>query len=155
MHAKMGSVYANLIIDGDNKGPHAFLVPIRDDSGNTLPGIKISDCGAKMGLNGVDNGSLMFDNVRIPRLNLLDRFGQVLADGTYVTQIPNAGVRFNTTIDTLVGGRIAVASMANSISRYSLSLAILYALKRRQFGLPNKGTLPYPILTHPPQTKCY
>jgi acyl-CoA oxidase len=144
MHAKMGTVYANLFIDGDNKGPHAFLVPIRDDSGSVLPGIKISDCGTKMGLNGVDNGSIMFDHVRVPRWNILDRFGQVAEDGTYTTPIANSGVRFNTAIDTLVGGRIAVGCMANSVARYSLCLTILYALKRRQFGLPNKGTLSTP-----------
>ena len=42
-----------------------------------LPGVRIEDCGAKMGLNGVDNGRFWFDGVRVPRDALLDRF----ADG--------------------------------------------------------------------------
>ena len=48
-----------------------------------MPGVEIRDCGYKVGLNGVDNGAIRFSNVRIPRENLLDRFGSVAADGTY------------------------------------------------------------------------
>lgn len=35
-------------------------------------GVTIEDMGAKMGCNGVDNGKLRFDNVRVPRSSLLD-----------------------------------------------------------------------------------
>ena len=48
-----------------------------------MPGVEIRDCGYKVGLNGVDNGAIRFSNVRVPRENLLDRFGSVAADGTY------------------------------------------------------------------------
>ena len=47
-------------------GVHAFVVPLRED-GAVLPGVRIEDCGRKMGLNGVDNGRIWFDGVRIPR----------------------------------------------------------------------------------------
>ena len=40
----------------------------------------------QVGLNGVDNGSLRFTGVRIPRGNLLDRFGQVDSRGQYTSQ---------------------------------------------------------------------
>jgi len=33
--------------------------------------------GEKMGLNGVDNGRLSFDNVRIPRENMLNKYSDV------------------------------------------------------------------------------
>ena len=46
---------------------HCFLVPIRDEQGRDLPGVTTSDCGHKGGLRGVDNGRIMFDEVRIPR----------------------------------------------------------------------------------------
>ena len=36
-----------------------------------------------MGLQGVDNGSLRFSGARIPRENLLDRFGTVDSTGQY------------------------------------------------------------------------
>jgi acyl-CoA oxidase len=35
------------------------------------------ECGEKLGLNGVDNGRLSFDSVRIPRENLLDLYATV------------------------------------------------------------------------------
>ena len=44
-------------------------------------------CGLKMGLNGVDNGRLHFDAVRVPRDHLLDRFGQVASDGSYSSPV--------------------------------------------------------------------
>lgn len=39
-----------------------------------------------------------FDNVRIPRDNLLNKYANVTEDGKYETSIPHAGTRFNTTI---------------------------------------------------------
>ena len=47
------------------------MVPIRSDDGDSLTGVTIEDDGPKAGLNGVDNGRLWFDNVRIPRTALL------------------------------------------------------------------------------------
>jgi alkylation response protein AidB-like acyl-CoA dehydrogenase len=67
-------VFANLILPGGrNEGFHAFLVPIRDKDGKPMPGVGIADCGYKMGLNGVDNGRLWFNGVRVPRDNLLNK----------------------------------------------------------------------------------
>ncbi len=73
---------------------HAFVVPIRDGRGRVLDGVRIEDCGHKLGLNGVDNGRLYFDGVRIPRLNLLDRYASVTEDGTYSSPIENPTKRF-------------------------------------------------------------
>ena len=54
-----------------------------------MPGVWIEDDGVKLGLNGVDNGRLGFDRVRVPRENLLDRWGRVTADGVYSSPIEN------------------------------------------------------------------
>ena len=64
---------------------HCFLVPLRDAKGRDLPGVTTSDCGHKGGLRGVDNGRIMFDQVRIPRENLLNKYGDVAEDGTYTS----------------------------------------------------------------------
>ena len=50
------------------------MVRLRDDQLNTIPGVTIEDMGHRMGLNGVDNAKLTFDNVRVPRENLLNKY---------------------------------------------------------------------------------
>jgi acyl-CoA oxidase len=132
-HGRAAVVFAQLETLGEAQGVHAVVVPIRDESGRPMPGVTITDCGPKMGLNGVDNGRLVFDQVRVPRDALLDRYGQVAADGTYSSSIDSPGRRFFTTIGALVEGRIAVAAQAISVTEVGLTIAVRYALRRRQF----------------------
>ena len=73
VHAKHVVVMAQLIVKGKNEGIHAILVRMRDNDLKTIPGVTIEDMGYKMGLNGVDNAKLSFDNVRVPRTALLNR----------------------------------------------------------------------------------
>ncbi len=134
LHGRMAVVFAQLIVDGKNNGVHAILVPYRNENGDLLQGIKVEDCGYKMGLNGVDNGRIWFDNVTVPKENLLNRFGDVDNGGNYISSIDNANRRFFTMLGALVGGRICVGLGATSAGKTALALAINYAHKRRQFG---------------------
>ncbi len=134
VHGELAVVFAQLHTDGEYHGVHAFLVPIRTPNGAPAPGVRIADCGQKMGLNGVDNGRLWFDDVEIPRENLLDRFGAVARDGTYDSPIPSSGKRFFTMLGTLVGGRISVARAGLMAAKSGLTIAVRYANRRRQFG---------------------
>jgi acyl-CoA oxidase len=133
---RMAAVFAQLVTDGESHGVHCVLVPIRDDSGATMPGVTIGDCGAKEGLPGVDNGRLTFDHVRVPRTNLLNRYGDIDEHGTYTSPIENQTRRFFTMLGTLVRGRISVAGGAGAATRSALTLAITYAGHRRQFAPP-------------------
>ena len=141
-HGRMATVFAQLHTQGEGYGVHAFLVPIRDADGTPRPGIRIEDCGEKMGLNGVDNGRIWFDHVEIPRENLLDRFATVAPDGAYDSPIPSAGKRFFTMLSTLVGGRISVARAGVSAAKSALTIAIRYGNRRRQFGPKDKPEVP-------------
>ena len=106
-------VFAQLITKGVNHGVHAFYVPLRDpETKEFLPGIGGEDDGVKGGLNGIDNGRLHFTNVRIPRTNLLNRYGDVDADGTYTSPIASPGRRFFTMLGTLVQGRVSLDGAA-------------------------------------------
>ena len=140
LHGRMATVFARLLVPVRGDGPaadhgvHAFLVPIRDDSGATRPGVRIEDCGAKEGLNGVDNGRIRFDRVRIPHDALLDRFAQVTHDGEYHSPIPSAGRRFFTMLGTLIAGRISIAAASQAVTRKALTIALRYTATRRQFG---------------------
>ncbi len=132
--AQMAVVYGQLIVAGESHGVHATMVPIRDASGMALPGVTPGDHGAKGGLAGVDNGTLLFDTVRVPRRMLLDRYGGINADGDYVSDIENPNRRFFTMLGTLVRGRICIAGAGAVAGRRGLSIATRYALKRRQFS---------------------
>lgn len=48
-----------------------------------VPGVTIEDMGVKMGLNGIDNGRLIFDHVKIPRINMLNRLADVDENGNF------------------------------------------------------------------------
>ncbi|MGB7818162.1 MAG: acyl-CoA dehydrogenase [Ornithinibacter sp.] len=129
---ELAVVFAQLEVGGEGHGVHAILVPIRD-AGEVLPGVRVEDCGAKLGLEGVDNGRLWFDAVRVPRDALLDRFGTIERDGTYRSDIENPNRRFFTMLGTLVQGRVSVGGAAVATSKVAEEIAVRYALRRRQF----------------------
>ncbi|NUP74563.1 MAG: acyl-CoA dehydrogenase [Sinomonas sp.] len=127
-------VFAQLITKGVNHGVHALYVPLRDpETKEFLPGVGGEDDGVKGGLNGIDNGRLHFDRVRVPRTNLLDRYGSVAPDGTYSSPIASPGRRFFTMLGTLVQGRVSLDGAATAASKLALMTAIRYASERRQF----------------------
>src|SRR5438477_3606865 len=133
---RMAAVFAQLITAGKGRGVHVFLVPIRDQRGRPCRGVRIEDCGHKGGLNGVDNGRLWFDQVRVPREALLDRFGKVARDGSYSSPIESETRRFFTMLGTLVSGRVSVAGAALSATKLAMTIAVRYGLTRRQFRAP-------------------
>lgn len=136
---RMAVVFAQLRTGGRGHGVHALLVPIRDAEGRPCPGVEISDCGHKLGLNGVDNGRLVFDQVRVPREALLNRYGDVAPDGTYSSSIESTSRRFFTMLGTLVAGRIGVSGGAGAATQTALAIALRYALTRRQFSATSSG----------------
>ena len=133
LHGKAATVFAQLITGGINYGVHCFFVPLRDDDGAFLPGIGGEDDGVKGGLNGIDNGRLHFDHVRIPRFNLLNRYGDVAADGSYSSEISSPGRRFFTMLGALVQGRVSLDGAATTGTALALYIALTYAGQRRQF----------------------
>ena len=136
--ATVAAVFAQLITLGHNHGVHCIMVPIRDADGNDLPGVTTSDCDYKGGLPGVDNGRIMFNQVRVPRENLLNKFADVAPDGTYTSPIENPNRRFFTMLGTLVRGRVTVGGSAAQAARVALDIAVRYALQRTQFKAPGE-----------------
>ncbi|MGD7708171.1 acyl-CoA dehydrogenase family protein [Microlunatus sp. Y2014] len=143
---KLAAVFAQLHTadhadtSGESLGVHCLLVPIRDEDGNPMPGVTISDSGRKAGLNGVDNGRLVFDQVRVPRTALLDRYASVARDGSYSSPIESRSRRFFTMLGTLIQGRVSVSGGALSASKTALTIAVRYAERRRQFAPRDSDT---------------
>jgi acyl-CoA oxidase len=138
-HASTAVVFAQLVVGEESHGVHALVVPIRDEQGEPMPGVRIEDCGRKIGLNGVDNGRLWFDGVRVPRTSLLDRYAVVTDDGRYFSDIENPDRRFFTMLGTLVQGRVCVGGAGINAAKVALAIAVEYAHHRRQFGNPGSG----------------
>ncbi|KAG2372998.1 hypothetical protein C9374_012941 [Naegleria lovaniensis] len=128
-------VFAQLIVNNENKGVHVFVVPIRDPLTLELyDGIQIKDIGVKQGWNAVDNGCIAFEKVRVPLDSLLNRYGEVTPDGKYVSAIKDENMRFAVTLSSLAMGRLLYCAGPTYALKAGLTTAIRYAHQRRQFG---------------------
>ncbi|KAJ8975938.1 hypothetical protein NQ317_010873 [Molorchus minor] len=128
-------VYAQLILKNTNYGLHAFVVPIRDPATFLpYPGLTVGDMGEKIGLNGIDNGFVCFNGYQIPRVNLLNKLGDVTEDGKYVTPIKDPNKRHGAALGSLSGGRVNITCICEAMGIKALTIAIRYAGVRKQFG---------------------
>ncbi|XP_030389818.1 peroxisomal acyl-coenzyme A oxidase 1 isoform X3 [Gopherus evgoodei] len=124
-------VLAQLYTQGQCKGLHAFIVPIRQlGTHEPLPGITVGDIGPKFGYDEMDNGYLKMDNFRIPRENMLMKYAKIEPDGTYVKPVSD-----KLTYGTMVFIRsIIVGDSARSLSK-ACTIAIRYSSVRHQSEL--------------------
>jgi acyl-CoA oxidase len=121
---------ARLCAGGADRGPHALVVQLRDlESHRPLPGVEIGDIGPKMGYNGVDNGLLRFDHVRVPRDALLARYARVEEDGTYVPAPPSNS---KAAYATMVYVRATIVADAGAVLGRAATIALRYTAVRRQ-----------------------
>jgi len=85
-----------------------------------MPGYTVGRRYKKIGWHGVDTREQIFDNVRVPRENLL---GQ-------------EGAGFRAFLKTLECGRISVATLGLSLAQGCLEMSLKYAMERKTFGKP-------------------
>lgn len=120
---------AQLIIGEKNYGVHGFIVQIRDlETNKTLPGIEAGDIGEKLGFNTKDNGYLRFEQVRIPRENMLMRYTKVTKHGEYQRK-GNEKIAY--AIMMQIRNHISNGSW-RALS-HGLTIAVRYSLVRTQF----------------------
>ncbi|XP_013145938.1 PREDICTED: peroxisomal acyl-coenzyme A oxidase 3-like [Papilio polytes] len=144
-------VYAMLISKGKNHGLHTFVVPIRDPKTlKPYPGVTVGDIGEKIGLNGIDNGFVMFNNYRLPKEAALDKMGGVDDNGDYQTPFRDPKKRFGASLGILSGGRVHITSISANYLQKAIVIAIRYSAVRRQFG-PENSTEELPVLEYQQQ----
>ena len=118
-HAGVVMTMARTDTPDDRKGARgigAFIVT------PDLPGYKIGKKEDKMGLRASPTVQLHFDNLRVPKQNLL---GEPALGFIYAMQ-------------SLDAGRLGIAAQAVGIAQAALTHATKYAAERRQFGKPIK-----------------
>lgn len=119
---------AQLYTQGKAQGVFAFVVQIRDtETHMPMPGVKVGEIGAKLGLNSVNNGFLGFDNVRIPRKSMLMKNAQVKEDGTFVRKSSNV-----LTYGTMVFVRVVIVRDMSTFLAQAATIAIRYSAVRKQ-----------------------
>lgn len=133
-------VFAKLFVAGEDHGIHVFAIRIRDPvSGRQLnpDRLTIADCGAKVGLNGVDNGRAWFDHLPIPKTALLSRLSHVDDAGVFRSSIPSPDARFSTVLAALTGGRVSIALNATQCAMIGLTIAVRFSASRWAFAPPD------------------
>jgi len=122
--ADLAVVVADLIVKGKPKGPHAFLMQMRQD-GKLVPGIQAEDMGDKTIGNDLDNASISFSKVWLPKESLLDRYAG-LENGDYVQR--KAGISNMDMIgQRLYTGRTVIAASTLVFARTLYKTAQTYA----------------------------
>ncbi|XP_018332514.1 peroxisomal acyl-coenzyme A oxidase 3 [Agrilus planipennis] len=133
-------LFAQLIIDEQPYGLHLFIVPIRDPK--TLlsyPGIVVGDMGEKIGLNGIDNGFIIFKDYRIPREYLLNRAADVTPEGNYESSLADPAKILGAVLETLSTARVGIMQECSNMLVSGVTIAVRYGAVRRQFK-PSDGS---------------
>ncbi len=112
--AKICVLFARTEDDPSHRGLSAFVLN-RDETP-----YQIGKLEEKLGIVGSSTAELVFEDVEVPKDNLLGERGQ----------------GFKVAMYTLDGGRIGIASQAIGIARGAMEASVLFAKDRTQFGKP-------------------
>lgn len=123
-------VFARLLVDGNDFGVQPFMVPMRDpETWKRMPGIKCGDLGPKIGYHSKDNGWAMFDNVRIPRTDMLMGLCDVTKEGEMSLK-GDPRVLYS----VMMSIRMMIVSGVGFSSLIGTKIAMRYCTMRRQFS---------------------
>ena len=112
--AEIYIVFAVTDQEAGSRGTTAFIVE------SDYPGFSVGKKEAKLGIRSSPTTEIIFENVRVPKENILGKVGE----------------GFKVAMQTLDGGRNGIAAQAVGIAQGALDAAVEYAKERVQFGKP-------------------
>jgi alkylation response protein AidB-like acyl-CoA dehydrogenase len=98
--------------EGDRRNSSCLIVPKK------TPGVTVGKHEDKLGIRASSTTELIFENAKVPQVNLLGERGQ--------------GLRIALT--AIDGGRLGIAAQALGIAQAALDRSVAYAKERKQFG---------------------
>jgi len=104
-------------VSGEKNGKKIFTTIIVEKD---TPGFKRVPMHGKMMWRASDTAELFFDNVKVPKENILGKVG----DGSHIM------------LHTLDGGRLSIGAMGLGLAQGAFEMALAYANERKQFGKP-------------------
>lgn len=130
MFASHAVVFARLLIDEQDYGVQPFMVQIRDiDTWKVRPGVKCGDLGPKIGYHGKNNGWASFDQVRIPRTNMLMKLCEVSREGEFSIK-GDPRVLYS----VMMAIRMQIVQYSGISTMLATQIAVRYCCVRRQFS---------------------
>ncbi|NUO52568.1 MAG: acyl-CoA dehydrogenase [Polyangiaceae bacterium] len=113
-HAEHIIVFAITTVDPVKPKHTAVLVQ------RGMPGFSVAAPDHKLGIHAAHSATIFFENVRVPKENVLG----------------DVGGGFKVAMSTLDGGRIGIAAQAVGIAQAAFEKAAEYAKERKSFGVP-------------------
>ncbi|CAB9531234.1 Acyl-coenzyme A oxidase [Seminavis robusta] len=140
-------VLARLLVKGEERSISWLRVPLwkSKESNEHFPGVTIRDIGVKAGCNGIGNGCITFDHVRVPRSALMSQFCEVDEAGDFQSALSSSDL-FLRCMQTFVLERVGVAACAIGAAKTAIYVALRYAAVRHQFG-PDGDEVP--LISYP------
>jgi len=103
-----------LVTDPESSSHSMSMIIVPTDA----EGLYVAPPEKKMGLGGCHSNAITYENVQVPKENLLGEVGQGLQQ----------------TLQTLDGGRISIGALSIGIAQAALEEAVRYAKERQSFG---------------------
>jgi acyl-CoA oxidase len=123
-------LYARLIIGQKDYGVQPFMIQIRSLKDHLpMPGCSMGDIGPKFGYHSKNNGYLRFENVRIPRTNILSKYVEVEKGGAFKVK---GDLRVLYSVMLFI--RVQLVEASGDYLASAITIAARYAVTRRQFS---------------------
>jgi len=116
-HGTYGDICVAMAVTDKSAGHHGISAFILEKG---MPGFFPGKKENKLGLRASDTSTVVFDDCRVPKENLLGSPGSGFIDALRI----------------LDGGRISIAALAVGMAQGAYEAALQYAKQRKQFGKP-------------------